>query len=269
MLFGKKVKRSRKVVRKTKDVVMGFGAMDGDVYPATIKKAYIHTSSKGANFFKLELKLDSGATLRVSECFQSGDEKGNSIFYTDKDGNDQDLPGYAMLNDLLVCAMGEEIIFQDEDDKDIAGDIFDLLEDDLIEEKQVLLYDFTQKEEVPTTVPVITPLVNAKINIGVVKEIIDVGTKDSTGNFIYKEGKMVPSGTSKEVNRVHYYFNDENCTANEFILDSEGTFITEWLKSFGDKVIDRTVNKIGLTSGGGSSSKASSTKLDPKDVFNT
>ena len=261
MAFGKRVKRSKTAKRNTKDNIRGFGAMPSDVYDFTIAKAYIFESDGGAMFFKLELKPSNGGrALKVSECFQSGDEKGNQIFYTDTNGDEQDMIGYTKLNDLLITALGDDA-FNDDDE---PMDIFDFNDEGDVEKKKIKLYDYVTKKEVPTKVPVIVPLIGKKVKLGVTKVIEFKTATDSEGKFMYRDGKAVPSDETREINEVNFYFDSEGFSANELIAQEDTpSSIDDWMDNYAGKEIDRTKGKAGK-------SKAGSKRkpLKNKDIFN-
>lgn len=262
MAFGKKVQRSKTAKRNTVDNVASFGPLKSNTYDIKINKAYIHEAPNGSMHFRIEAKpLAGGKFIRISECFQSGDEKGNRIFYTDKDGNDQDMIGYTKLNDLLICALGDEAF----DSNDEPMDIFALNEEGDVVKKKIPLYDFKQTKEVPTKVPVIVPLIGKVIKVGLLHVVEDVAAKDSNGRNMYKNNKPVPSGKTREVNEVNFYFDTEGFSANEIIAQAdEPESIDTWLDGYAGKVIDRSQGGTGGKSNGGLTRKP----MKNTDVFN-
>ena len=260
--FGSNVKRSKKVKRETKDKAPSFGPLESNIYPFKVEKAYIDKTESGAMMFKIQAKeKSSGKLVRMSECFQSGDAKGNKIYYTDADGVDHDLPGYALLNDLIVCGMGDDAFGQDDD----PLDIFELYDEGEVEKKKVKLYNFKTKKEEPMEKLVILPLVGATLNLGVLKVVENKTATDSSGKFMYKNGKPVPSPETREVNHVNYIFDSDGFTANEIIAEEEEpVFQEQWLDSYQGRVIDRTVK----VKGGSSGSKTKRKPMSNRDVFN-
>ena len=257
-MFRKPPKKSKKVKRNTVDRV--FGALASGVYLVKVIKAYVEETSSGALMFKLELlPKGSNKPLRVSECFQSSDDKGNKVYYTDSEGEDHDLPGYAKLNDYIVCIMGEDA-FNDEDE---PMDIFDLHEFGEIEKKKVKLYDYKAKKEIPQEKQVIVPFIGATLKVGVLKIIENTPAKDSDGKFVYVDGKVVTTSDTREVNEIAYIFDSEGYTANEIINQvEEPEFINVWLDKYENNVINRA--KKGSKASGGKKRKP----MDIEDVFN-
>jgi hypothetical protein len=248
MSFGKKVKRSKKVKHENTDKVRGSRTvLNSAIHDFTVTKAYILTTQSGANFAKVELTSEAGTMLRFDECFQSGDAKDNAIFYTDKKtGEDKELPGYTMTNELLVAVLGEDMVFEDSDGDDFIGDMFDLLEEEGIEEKSIPLYNFKKGKEVPTKVPVMTAIIGGTVSAGVLDTFMDIPAKSPNGKIIYTDGKAEPSGKYYRGNKISKFFNTESgMTYDEFADQAdEPKFCDEWVKAHKDKVYDYTINNI-------------------------
>ena len=266
-MFGKKVNKSKTAKRENKDFTRKtMGLLDTAIYTGTITKAYIAEKPSGAMFANVTIKTDAGKTIVFNECFQSGgkSKNPNSTFYTDSDGVDHDLPGYAVFNELLVAAMGEDIL---DSDGVTAQDIFDLHEDGEVERRNLAIYDWNQKKDVPTKVPAINPLFDKQIKIGVINVFVDIGTKDAKGNFVYKAGKTVPSGEVKRVNQIDKLFNiDTGQTYSEFLANEDAEFFKQWTKDCKGKVYDLTINKIAPVKDGVMIESAGSSKTNKSDT---
>ena len=89
--------------------VGGSYAWESGVYDATVKMVYLNQSASGAVSFNAVLTNSSGRELRETMWIKSGDAKGNKTYYTDKDGKDRPLPGYAVANSMCVAATGESL----------------------------------------------------------------------------------------------------------------------------------------------------------------
>jgi len=87
------------VVEVEKDS-LGGGVFESDVYDFKIDMAYLSKATSGAMAVNLTYKASNGKTLRVTDYISSGDAKGNSFTYVDKEGNKKPLPGYAKLDTL-------------------------------------------------------------------------------------------------------------------------------------------------------------------------
>jgi hypothetical protein len=243
--FNGTVKRSNKIQKQNTDVIRGEKKrLTTDVYEAKVTKAYIYTTKSGANFIKAEFKTDSDQIISFSECFQSGDAKGNAIYYTDKNGNDIELPGYSKFNELLVSILEEELVIEG-DNGAYIGDIFDLYEDGGIEEKKILIYDYVKGKEVPTEVPVVTAILNKPVKLGVFSVFLDKPAKEN-GKYVYlPDGSIKPSGGYYMTSQINKFFNSfTDKTSNEFMEGKEPTFMEQWLSAYKDKVFDYTANKI-------------------------
>jgi len=270
MKFGKVVNKSKSVKRENKDFTKKtFVVMPSDVLTFAVKSAYINTTTSGANFLKVEFINKNKDILRFSECFQSGDAKGNKTYWTDKDNVDHDLPGYASVNELLLAILGDDMLGDD----DTVGDIFDLLANGGIESKSIPIYSYKDKKAIPTKVPVVVDILNLKVKIGVLDTYTDIPAKDGGGNYIYVKGKSQPSGKCKRVNTIDKFFNvDSDLTYAEFLEGKEqGTFIEDWLKTSKDVVYDSTADNIAPVKDGkvitqGSSSESANKSVD--DIFN-
>jgi len=240
--FGKKVVRPNKNIKsEVRDTVRkGNSVLNTDIYPAVITKAYIQETPAGANMIKAEFKTDSGKVLRLSECFQSGDEKNNQIFYEDRDGNEHYLPGWDILTELLAAGLGDDAVG---DDGEIT-DVFTMYEDGDVENKKIMLYDFNKKKDTAQKRPVIVPLVGKSIRIGVQEVFLDIPKKDNSGKIIYKNKKTIPSGKYIRTNKIDKFFNsDTGQTCNELLDDTDAKFYKDWL-AMKDHVYDYTANKI-------------------------
>jgi hypothetical protein len=243
--FNNTVKRSNKIQKQNTDVIRGEKKrLTTDVYEAKVTKAYIYTTKSGANFIKAEFKTDSNQIINFSECFQSGDAKGNAIYYTDKNGNDIELPGYSKFNELLVSVLEEELVIEGADGAYI-GDIFDLYDEGGVEEKKIPIYDSAKGKEVPTEVPVVTAILNKPVKLGVFSVFLDKPAKEN-GRYVYlPDGSIKPSGGYYMTPQVNKFFNAfSNKTCNEFMDNNDAAFMEQWLAAYKDKVFDYTANKI-------------------------
>jgi len=242
--FGKKVNKSNKVKRGNRDVVKKDTViLSSAIYTAKVNQAYIFETKSGANFAKIELEAD-GKRLFFNECFQSGDEKGNKTFYTDKDGNDNDLPGYALLNEVLASVMGEDILNSELEDDVKIMDIFDLFADEQVVVKSIPIYSFKDRKDINTKVPVIECLIGKEVKLGVLEAFVDIPQKVD-GMYVYENGNAVPSGKAKKVNIIDKFFNiDSGCTFSEFIEAKDATFYKKWNEGYKDTVQDHTENSI-------------------------
>lgn len=179
-----KLKNTDVKVEAAKDVLGGGGPLDTDVYDATIKLAYVDYSRGGAMSVNFDFETSDGRKLRSQQWVTSGDAKGNKNYYVDRNGKNQHLPGYTLVND--VCMLTVEQALEDCDP----------------EEKTISLYDFTAGKEVPQIKMVLTELLGQKVSLAVEKQIVDKNIQDSTGAW-------VPGGETREINEVVKAFHEE------------------------------------------------------------
>lgn len=191
-------KKSVKDDKIESDFVGGGGVFDTDIYPATIKTAYIGKASKSdARSFNLLLDIN-GKELR-SQIWVTN--RNGEVTYKDKKtGEDRNLPGFSQVNSLCMLVAGKEL-----------GDLE-------VEEVTVKLYDFDAKKELPKAVDCFTELHGEKINVAVQHQIVDKTEND--GN-----GKYVPTGDVRDVNEIIKFFPED-----KLVTISE---IAHYVKSLG------------------------------------
>ena len=266
--FGNKVNKSKTAKRENRDSVRSvMGILSTDIYEATVKEAYIDEKESGAMFFNATFSTSTGKLVALRECFQSGDKakNPNATYYTDKDGVEHDMPGYAVSNEVLVAIMGEDVL----NDNDEIRDLYDLHEDGDVERKAIPIYDFNAKKKVPTQVPVVVPLVGKKIRIGVLDAFVDIPAKRPDGTIDYN----TPSGKSKRINQIDCFFNAETGqTYSEFSSSVDAEFYKEWSDKSKGKVYDLTFNKVapvkdGVFTGSSGSSSDTDTSNTKKSIF--
>ncbi len=172
-------------VEAAKDVLGGGnGPLDTDVYNCKIKLAYVDYSRGGAMSVNFDLETAEGRKFRSQQWVTSGDAKGNKNYYVDRNGKNQHLPGYTLVNDIVLLAV------------DTA------LEDLDPEEKTISLYDFQAGKEVPQAKNVLTELLDQEITLAVEKQVVDKNIQDSSGAW-------VPGGETREINEVVKAFHPE------------------------------------------------------------
>ncbi|AGH57065.1 hypothetical protein VPMG_00088 [Vibrio phage VBP32] len=179
-----KMKNTDVKVEEAKDVLGGSGPLDTDVYNCKIKLAYVDYSKGGAMSVNFDLETDTGRKLRSQQWVTSGDAKGNKNYYVDRNGKNQHLPGYVLVNDIAVLTTDTR------------------LEDLEPEEKVISLYDFQAGKEVPQQKNVLTELIGQDITLAVEKQIVDKNVQDASGAY-------VPSGETREINEVVKAFHAE------------------------------------------------------------
>lgn len=204
------------------------GPLESGVYDAKINLAYLDKSQGGATALHITFETDQG-DVRQTIWMTSGDAKGNKNTYTDKEGNEQYLPGFSMANSIALLTVGKEIA-------------------DVIEEtgadKTIKLWDFDAKAELPTEKFVIVGLLNESIKIGIRKQIVDKNQKNADGNY-------VPTGETREINELEKVFRDrDGMTVPEILAQAdEAVFINTWKERFTGDTVDKSTKKAGVQTG--------------------
>lgn len=198
-------------IQADKDVIGGskFGVWDSGVYDTVIELAYVDESKGGAMNINFVFKTQEGKELRQQIYITSGKEKGQTNFYTDRDGNKKYLPGFTQVNDLCLLAMGEA------------------LSDIETETKTISLYNYDQKKDVPTKKEVLTDLIGKEITLGVVKVI---------------EDKYNKPGETRTINDISKVFRtSDKMTANEIRSEEpEASFYKAWAEKNTGIVINKS-----------------------------
>lgn len=211
------------------DSVGGSGKLfDSALYQFKITMAYLQKSKGGALGLFLTLKSDKGEELKTNMYLTGGDDKGNLNYY-EKDKQKHYLPGFNLGNSLALLTTGKEISDLD------------------TETKVVNIYDFTVKADVPTKVEVVTDLIGAEINAGVIRQLVDKRVKNDA------TGKYESTGETREENEVDKFFCAKekylNMTATEIKSKVEkAVFVDTWQEKWAGKVKDKST-KSGSTAG--------------------
>lgn len=220
---------TQKDIADEKDTVGGGGTLlDSGLYNFTIKLAYLQKSAGGSLGMFLTLVTEDKKELKANMYLTGGDDKGNKNFY-EKDGQKHYLPGFNLANSLALLTTGKEISELDTDTK------------------VVNIYDFTAKADVPTKVEIVTDLMGAQINAGVMRQTEDKRKKnDATG--LYES-----TGETIDRNEIDKFFCAKekylNMTATEIKAKVEkAEFVTTWTEKWSGKTRDKTT-KAGGTAG--------------------
>lgn len=189
-LFGN-LKEKTKNAEAAKDSLggSGFAAKESDIYTGDVKVAYVGKANSGADWMQIIIEnmktsdgLDAGE-FRAQVYFTSGKDKGNKPTY-EKNDKEYYLPGYTVVNDMMLMATGKELFEAD------------------FEEKIVKVYDFDQKAEVNKSVMVPVDLIGQNIMFALEKVIESKQTKGV-------DGKYYDNGETREVNEIQKLFHPE------------------------------------------------------------
>lgn len=236
-----KMKNNDVKIEEAKDVLGGGGPLETDVYDFTVKLAYVDYSRGGAMSVNLDLETPAGQRLRSQQWVTSGDAKGNKNYYVDRNGKNQSLPGYVIINDICMLATDQA------------------LEDCDPEEKTISLYDFSAGKEVPQAKMVITELLGQKIKLAVEKQIVDKNEQNAAGDW-------VPMGQTREINEVVKAFHEEyGVTVGEAKMGlKEPDFLDRWA----DKNRGNVRNKAkGAADGAATGAPAATTAKPSTSLF--
>lgn len=190
-------------LEKTTDRLGGGGVLDTNFYTGTVKLAYAGQSPGGAKSITVHLDFD-GREYR--ETFWITNKAGQN-FYQDKTDakKKHPLPGFASVDELCLLTTGFP------------------LEEQNAEEKVVKIYDFEQKKEIPTNVPVLIDVIGKKVSAAIVRQTVDKQKKDAAGEYRN-------TGDTRDENVVEKFFHaDTSRTVNEIRDGIEtGVFAGKW-----------------------------------------
>lgn len=233
-------------MEETTDVVGGskFDPVPSGIYDATVKLMYAGEAQSGAKNVTVVLDVDGS---EVSETIYVTNKAGDP-FYVDKEsGKNMPLPGYQTINELCLLTTEQELSEVD------------------MENKTVKIYNFTERKELPTEVPVIVDALTKPVKVAVFREIVD---KEKKGD----DGKYHPTGETRTQNTIVKFMQHETSrTVNEYMREIEQPeWATEWIERHSGK--DRNKAR-GAASGGQSgtgrpgSSGGSGTGKPTKKLF--
>jgi len=103
----KRVKKSNTAVTEERDVLGGRLVLETNVYALEIAQAFIYTTDGGSTGCRIEAKLEDGKSYTTDLWI--ADKKGNNYFVDKKTKEQRLLPGYIMLNSLLLLTVGKSL----------------------------------------------------------------------------------------------------------------------------------------------------------------
>lgn len=213
---------------ESKDTLGGGGGylVDTGIHLAAIEVAYLDKSSRGSISFNVHFKTPEGKTIQMTEYITN--QKGENFYV--REGAKYLLPGFNKATAICRLTLGAEL---------------HQLESH-IETRAITLYSSAEGKRVPQNKEVLVPLLGHKLQLGILREYVDVNEK--TGTTPAGKDIWSPSGYSKEVNTVDKVFHaDSGLTEIEVRGGlTEATFKSEWETKYGEETIDSTKDKIGL-----------------------
>jgi len=204
-------------MEQSSDTLGGYSPLESGIYTAKIKALYVTESKSGAMALNLIADID-GREYRETIYITNKDKQ--NFYLSKKTGKKVPLPGFTTIDDLCLCGIGKHLAGLD------------------TEPKTVKLYDFEAKGEVLKEVPMVTEMLGATVDLGILKEIVDKNTLQ--GN------EYVPSGETREQNTINKVFHSEtHKTVPEATAGKEvAEFYGKWLEKNGGKTIDRSTKDV-------------------------
>ncbi len=191
---------------------------ESGLYDFTVKLAYGSLSAGKAKALNLLLETDNGKELSKQLWLTSGEAKGCLNYFIDKTGNKKYMPGFEMANHLCLMTLGKE------------------LSKVKTENKTIMLYDFTQRKEVPTDVQMITELLGKKITAGVIKQTVNKRVKDpGSGEYV----SITETRDENEIDKFFHFPSGLTVTEAEAKM-TEPKFKQEWKKKWEGVTKDKT-----------------------------
>ena len=191
---------------------------ESGLHDFTIKLAYGSLSAGKAKALNLLLETDNGKELSKQLWLTSAEAKGCLNYYTDRMGNKKYMQGFEMANHLCLMTLGKE------------------LSKVKTENKTIMLYDFTQRKEVPTNVQMITELLGKKITAGVIKQTVNKRVKDpGSGEYV----SITETRDENEIDKFFHFPSGLTVTEAEAKM-TEPKFKQEWKKKWEGVTKDKT-----------------------------
>lgn len=235
-------------LEETEDKLGGsFDAVPSDAYLAVIKNAYAGETQAGATNVTLIADLN-GTEYR--ETIYITNREGNNYYLSKDDKKTKiPLPGFTTINDICLLTTGEE------------------LSDQETENKMVKVYNFDEKKELPTEVPVITSLLGKEVKLGILREVSNKQKRGDDGEYhdVYDDNGKPVLRTTNTINKVFHA--ETGRTVNEYRHEvEEPEFLKAWTERNQGKDRDRT-NKGAAGSGASGSGKPGGEKSAKKKLF--
>lgn len=238
-------------LEESKDVLGGgFQALESDIYEVEIKAFYAGKSKNGATSVTL---IGKHGDREYRETFYVTNKAGENFFVNKKTGKKAPLPGFTVVDDICLITTGEPLSAQDPH----------------VEEKMINIYDYDQKKEVPTSVPMITSVIGKKVSLGILKELVNKNAKNGAGDY-------VATAETRTQNAVDKVFHPElKVTVPEarkgIKTAEEAKFFDAWLEKNKGQTRDNREIKDGeagnTVTGGKPPQAAPAAKAERKSLF--
>lgn len=213
----------------------GFQPLSSDVYNGKITLAYAGESRNGARCVTLHIDIDGQEhreTIYISN-------RNKETFFKDKDGNQVTLPGFNMMDEICLFATEKHLNQQD------------------AETKTIKLYNYDERKELPTEVPVLVDLIGAEMQFAIKRVIEDKRKQGQDGNYH-------PTGETFVKNEIKKAFHPETGrTIKEYTSGNKNPeFRDEWVKVHTGKDQDKS---SGAAAGGGQSGSGKPNANEPTE----
>ena len=213
-------------LEKTEDRLGGFAVYATDSYDAIIKMAYADKADSGAMCVAFTFAMPGGK--EYNETIYITNKQGENFFLNKDDKTKKvPLPGFTTVDDICLCATEKPLSEQP------------------TEERQVKIYDKTEKKEIPKARQVLVDLLNQPVTLGI-QNILENKTvkNETTGNYD-------ATAEERNINTIAKVFHTETkLTMVEVREGQDPTFHSKWVEKNKDKVMDRrTYGKNGGKSG--------------------
>lgn len=225
------------------DRLGGFTPLPSDVYEATIKVAYAG-SAANSNAQSVTLHADIGGK-EYRETFWVTSKEGDNFYY-DKNDKKKKIPlaGFIHIDDICLLTTGMP------------------LSEQAIEEKTVKIWNGKEKREENRPMPVLVDLIDKKVTLGILRNIVDRQAKG-------QDGEYRNTGETRMENAIDKVFHHETLrTVNEYRNEvNTAEFMEAWVEKNKGQDRNRAKGVAGNAGGGAGAPGASGSGSPAKKLF--
>lgn len=217
-------------LEESQDRLGGFNPLDSGIYTGKIKVMYAGKSSGGATSISLIADFN-GKEYR--ETLYVTNKKGENYFLNKQDNSKKvPLPGFTIVDDICLITTGKPLAEQDTEDKVIN------------------IYNYDEKKEVATSVPMLTACIGQEISLAILNILENKNEK--VGD------EYVSTADTRTINNIDKVFHPEvKITVAEARSGrEEPKFWGEWEKANKDQVRDKRSIKDGQAGATGRPTRA-------------
>lgn len=237
-------KLSDKNLEQAHDVVSsGYSPVITDIYTAIVKMAYGITSSGGALGVHLSLYLPA-LGREYNETIYVSDKSGNNYSIDKQSGKKRPLPGFTIINDLCLVTCDSPLASMETEDK------------------LVPVYDYEEKKQVPTSVPVLTDLLGKEVYVAIFCKEENKKVKQDNGEYVATPETRMLNSIEKMMH------NPSKMTVREAESGMDtATYYDAWLEANKGRVLDRRTIKSGSSATTESSNSAPTKQATKTSLF--